>query len=61
MLIKNDFASWKVFYAFSYFEINLTNPLLLKQIIKHNLAAVAITKQQKKAANIVFIVWYALC
>lgn len=51
MLIKNDFASWKVFYAFSYFEIktiNLTNPLLLKQIIKHNLAAVAITKQQKK-------------
>lgn len=29
-------------------QLTWANPLLLKQIIKHNLAAVAITKQQKK-------------
>lgn len=29
-------------------QLTWANPLLLKKIIKHNLATVAITKQQKK-------------
>lgn len=63
MLIKNDFASWKVFYAFSYFEIttiNLSQSSTFKENNKTQFSNSSNNKTTKKAANIVFIVWYAL-